>query len=139
MMFSLPEISPDSWLFLALNGISSLLLLGGVLWCGIGAFGMVRMPDLFTRLHAASLPDTLGMLGLLLGLALQAILGAHWLSLGKLLLIAAFLLFSGPMVTHALAQAALRSNAQASPQPEPPPRKPRGRTARRPHGRKPSP
>ncbi|MGE0697555.1 MAG: monovalent cation/H(+) antiporter subunit G [Hyphomicrobiaceae bacterium] len=70
----------------------------------IGAAGLVRMPDLFTRMHAASITDTLGAGLLILGMMLQA--GLTLITM-KLLFILALLFFTGPVITHALAQAAL--------------------------------
>jgi len=70
----------------------------------VGAIGLVRMPDLFTRMHAASVSETLGA-GLLL---LAMMLAAGWsLNAAKLAVILGILFFTGPVATHALAQAAL--------------------------------
>ncbi|MDX2288297.1 MAG: monovalent cation/H(+) antiporter subunit G [Hyphomicrobiaceae bacterium] len=69
-----------------------------------GAIGMLRMPDVFTRMHAASLIDSLGAALLILGLMLQA---PGVLVALKLAFVLALLFFLGPVVTHALAQAAL--------------------------------
>lgn len=82
------------------------LLIAGAIFAMIGGIGMLRMPDFYTRMHAASVTDTGGMLLILAGLALQA----GWsLVTAKLVLIALFLLFTSPTATHALAHAALRS------------------------------
>ena len=59
----------------------------------IGSIGIVRMPDVFTRLHAAGITDTLGATGVLLGLALKA---GFSLLLVKLLLMLVFLLLLNP-------------------------------------------
>ncbi|HSH42886.1 MAG TPA: monovalent cation/H(+) antiporter subunit G [Arenicellales bacterium] len=80
-----------------------LLLAGGALVI-VGGIGLVRLPDFFSRLHAVSIPDTLGVGLITTGLILQA--GLSLVSL-KLLLILLFLLFTGPTATHALAKAAL--------------------------------
>jgi multicomponent Na+:H+ antiporter subunit G len=79
------------------------LVTGGV-FCIIGAVGLLRMPDFYTRMHAASVIETLGAGLLLLGLCLQA----GWtLIMVKLLLIALLILFASPTATHALARAAM--------------------------------
>ncbi len=83
---------------------SSILLLVGSVFALIGSIGIVRMPDVFTRLHAAGITDTLGAAGVLLGLALKA---GFSLLLVKLLLMLAFLLLLNPTACHALARAAL--------------------------------
>lgn len=80
------------------------LIVAGSAFVLIGAIGLARMPDLFTRMHAASVVETLGAGLLVLGMILQA--GFDLVSL-KLLFIFALLYFFGPVVTHALAQAAL--------------------------------
>lgn len=83
-----------SWVSLALGGI----------FCVIGAIGLLRMPDFFTRMHAASVIETLGAGLILLGLCLQA----GWtLIMVKLLMLGVLILFASPTATHALAKAAL--------------------------------
>ena len=89
-----------------LDLLSWVMLLTGAGFVLIGGIGMLRLPDLYTRMHAASLTDTLGTLLLLLGLALQSGLT---LATFKLVAIAAFLLLTGPTATYALANAALLS------------------------------
>lgn len=84
--------------------VSAILLLVGSMFALIGSIGIVRMPDVFTRLHAAGITDTLGAAGVLLGLALKA---GFSLLLVKLLLMLAFLLLLNPTACHALARAAL--------------------------------
>jgi len=78
------------------------LVIGGLL-CIVGAVGMLRMPDFYTRVHAASLVDTLGAGFILFGLLLQA---GFTLVAVKLLMIGALLLFASPTAAHALARAA---------------------------------
>jgi len=87
-----------------LDALSWVLLVAGGLFCIIGAVGLLRMPDFFTRMHAASLPDTLGAGLILLGLALQA--GLTLVAV-KLAMIGLLILFTSPTATHALARAAL--------------------------------
>ena len=82
------------------------LVAGGIVLV-IGTFGMLRFPDFFTRLHAASVIDTLGSMLIVLGLILQA--GVSLITI-KLLLIIFFILFTTPTAAHALARAALHGN-----------------------------
>lgn len=89
---------------LLLDTISWVCLAGGGIFCVIGAVGLVRMPSFFTRMHAASLIDTLGAGLILLGLILQA---GFTLNAAKLAVIGLLLLFASPTATHALAKAAL--------------------------------
>lgn len=86
-----------------LNLASWILIVAGSIFCMIGALGLLRMPDLFTRMHAASLVDTLGAALLLLGMILQA---GFTLVTAKLLIIGLLLFFTSPTATHALARAA---------------------------------
>ena len=74
-----------------------------------GAVGMLRMPDVYTRMHAASLIDTPGAGLLIVGLALQA---GSALVVFKLVVVLALLFFVGPVATHALAQAALEAGVE---------------------------
>jgi multicomponent Na+:H+ antiporter subunit G len=87
-----------------LDGLSWSCLLAGGAFCLVGAVGMLRMPDLFTRMHAASVVDTLGAGLILLGLLLQA---PSWQVGAKLAMIMVLLVFTSPAATHALAKAAV--------------------------------
>ena len=83
-----------SWVLLTLGGISVL----------IGGIGALRMPDLYTRMHAASVTDSLGSILVLTGIMLQA----GWsLAAIKLAAILLFLLLTSPTASNALASAAL--------------------------------
>ena len=88
---------------------SWLLMLLGSFFTIVGAFGLVRMPEIFTRMHAASVTDTLGAGLLILGMCLQA--GLTLVTL-KLLFLLALFFFTGPAVTHALAQACLHEGVR---------------------------
>ncbi|GAB3454465.1 monovalent cation/H(+) antiporter subunit G [Insolitispirillum peregrinum] len=92
---------------LLLDCLSWLLILTGGTFCLLGGIGLLRMPDFYTRTHAASLPDTLGVMGIIGGLILQGVNGGHWMSVIKLSLIIVFILFTGPIATHALTRTAL--------------------------------
>lgn len=83
-----------SWFFIA----------SGSLFVVIGAVGILRFPDFWSRLHAASITDSAGMILLVIGMCLQA--GATLITV-KLLIIGVFLLITGPTSTHAVANAAL--------------------------------
>jgi multicomponent Na+:H+ antiporter subunit G len=88
----------------ALEALSWVLLAAGGAFCVIGAAGMLRMPDFFTRMHAAGVTDTLGAGLILLGLMLQA--GLTLVTV-KLVAIGLLIFFTSPTATHALAKAAL--------------------------------
>jgi multicomponent Na+:H+ antiporter subunit G len=93
-------------------------IVGGLFFMIVGTVGILRMPDLFTRLHAAGMTDTMGAGLLILGMSLQTILGMihgeplYWTVLVRLVLIYAFLMFTSPMSTHALARAALATGVE---------------------------
>ncbi len=82
-----------SWVSLSLGGI----------FCLIGGLGLLRMPDFFTRLHAASVIETLGAGLLILGMLFQSGLS---LTSVKLIFILLLIFFASPTATHALARAA---------------------------------
>ena len=84
--------------------LSAVLVIGGGFFLIVGGIGLVRLPDLFTRLHAAGVGDTLGVGLFVLGFMFLADLGSVTLKLALVLL---FLLLTGPVATHALAKAAL--------------------------------
>lgn len=89
-------------------GVSWILLLIGCIFVVTGAVGMIRMPDLYTRLHAASVTDTGGAIAISLALILQSVFvfGSAMAAI-KVLLILFFTLFTSPTASHALAKTAL--------------------------------
>lgn len=86
--------------------LSWIFLLAGSFIGISGGIGILRFPDFYTRLHAASVTDTLCAAFILLGLALQAGWG---LVAVKLIFIMVFLFFTSPTSTHALVRTALNS------------------------------
>ena len=91
---------------LLLDSASWILILGGSGFMLIGAIGIVRMPDFYTRLHAAGLTDSMGAALMLAGLMLQ---GGWGLTPVRLLLMLLLIYFTSPVATHALANAAYRA------------------------------
>ncbi len=86
--------------------LSWVFILSGSFFSIVGAVGILRFPDFWSRLHAASISDSAGVILLLLGMAMQA----GWtLITVKLFIILAFLFITGPTSTHAVANAALVS------------------------------
>ncbi len=84
--------------------LSWFFILSGSGFVLIGAFGILRFPDFWSRLHAASVSDSAGVILLIIGMCLQA--GATLITV-KLLIIGLFLFITGPTATHAIANAAL--------------------------------
>lgn len=88
--------------------VSWLLIAIACVFIVSGAVGLVRMPDLYTRLHAASLTDTGGAIVLSLALLLQAVfVFDNPMAAIKVVLILFFTLFTAPTASHALAKTAL--------------------------------
>ena len=79
-----------------------LLIVGGVFFLA-GTVGLLRFPDVYTRLHALTKADNVGLGLVVAGLALQA---ESWAVAGKLLLIWLLVLLAGASVAHLVAQAA---------------------------------
>jgi len=94
-----------------LNVISWLSLAIGGIFCVIGAIGLLRMPDFFTRMHAASVIETLGAGLILFGLIIQA----GWTLIAvKLVMLFLLIFFASPTASHALARAALAKGMKPS-------------------------
>ena len=89
-----------------IDAASWALVLAGSAFIVVGALGILRFPDVFTRMHAASVIETLGAGFLFAGLMIQA--GFTQVTL-KLVFILLLFFFTGPVITHALAQAALHA------------------------------
>jgi multicomponent K+:H+ antiporter subunit G len=84
----------------------AICLLGGAAFALVGAIGIVKLPDLFTRLHGPTKSSTLGVGGIMLGTLLYFSAIGDGLSLRELLL-ALFLFITAPVSAHLVAKAAL--------------------------------
>jgi len=88
--------------------LAVVFLLLGVFFMFVGAVGVVRLPDLYNRLHAASKCSTLGLMGLLLACV------CHMPTLdviSKAVLTIVFIFVATPVGSHILAKAALKDHA----------------------------
>lgn len=85
--------------------LSLLLLLGGALIL-IGSLGLIRLPDVYTRLHAPTKATTLGMGAILIASMLFTLFAQGSLSVQQLL-ITLFLFISAPLTGHLLAKTAM--------------------------------
>ena len=92
-----------------LNLFADLFVLVGSVVVVIGLIGVYRMPDFYTRLHAASIVDTMGAMFIILGLVIYA--GINLISV-KLILILLFILITTPAAAHALAKSALHGKLE---------------------------
>lgn len=82
-----------------------LVVAAGAFFMLVGSIGIVRLPDFFSRIHATSKSDTLGIMLVLGGLALYEGLSLNSV---KLIIAIAFVALANPVGSHALAKAALR-------------------------------
>ncbi len=80
----------------------------GVFFLFTGTLGLIRMPDVFTRMHATTKCDTLGIGLVLAGFMLRA---GGWQNMVKLVLILLFMWLTSPTVAHLVAQAAWLSDS----------------------------
>ena len=94
------------WLSLITGVASVVSIFAGLFFVLAGTLGVLRLPDFYTRLHAAGITDTLGAELILFGLILQA--GFSQMSL-KLLIVGFFLFITSPTATHAVAHAAYKA------------------------------
>lgn len=85
-------------------------LVSGSVFSVIGGIGMIRMPDFYTRSHAASITDTLGATLILLGLGLHS--GVNLVSV-KLVFVLFLLYVTSPTAAHALVKAAYSKGLEA--------------------------
>jgi multicomponent Na+:H+ antiporter subunit G len=88
---------------IVIDWLSGFLLAAGGFFIIVGGIGVIRMPDLYTRLHAASVAETFGTILVMLGLML---ISGWSLATFKLFAIMVFLLFTGPVAAYAIANTA---------------------------------
>jgi multicomponent Na+:H+ antiporter subunit G len=86
--------------------ISIIFMSAGLFFLIVAAIGVVRLPDVFSRSHAVSLIDSLGVFLMLVGVAFHEGLDKNTL---KILVVLTLLYILNPVITHATVRAALRS------------------------------
>jgi multicomponent Na+:H+ antiporter subunit G len=86
--------------------MGSIFIIVGVVFSVLGVVGILRLPDTYSRLHASGKTSTLGILFICVGTGF--IIPAAFL---KLLALAIFIVFSGPVGSHAIAAAVHRGTA----------------------------
>lgn len=82
--------------------ISDILVVVGLAFMTLGVFGMIRMPDIYTKLHAASKAVFLGVIVL----AFAAMLVGHQAMIMRLILLSVMLLLTTPVAAHAIGRGA---------------------------------
>ena len=88
------------------SALTILFVSAGIFFLLIGSVGLIRLPDFYSRTHATSKSDTLGMMLVIIGLM---IFEGLTINSGKLFLILLFILLANPIGAHALARAALNA------------------------------
>ena len=91
----------------ALEIIAVVLIAAGWIFLAIGACGVIRFPDFYTRLHAAGVGDSFGAMLMTVGMVLLT--GLHLLSV-KILLFDLFILLTNPLGTNLIIIGAIRAN-----------------------------
>ena len=89
------------------NGLSWACIVAGSAFAVVGGVGLLRLPDVYARMHGGGITDTLGAGLILIGLMFQSGLS---LTTGKLVMVLLFLLVTSPTATHAVARAALSAD-----------------------------
>lgn len=81
-------------------------MLAGAVLCLLAGIGMVRLPDVLTRIHAATKPQVAGLLLVLVGAGLRL---RNVADLGTLILVGLFQLLTVPVAAHMVGRAAYRT------------------------------
>lgn len=105
----------NSYYHLALDIVTIASMSLGVVFFVGTAVGIVRFPDFFTRMHAASKGDTLSGLLLLFGVAVWQLHEPNLMNVlvsVKVIFISVFILATSPTAGHALTEAAFATGAQ---------------------------
>ena len=89
--------------------LSATLLISGAVFYLAGTLGLLRFPDIYTRLHALTKADNVGLGLMVAGLAMQA---ESWAAVGKLLLIWLLVLLAGAGVSYLVARGALQKGVR---------------------------
>lgn len=90
-----------------LDVVASVFLVLGAFFALVAAIGVVRFPDVLSRMHAATKPQTFGLLLILTGLALR-IRELHDLTL--IVIVMAFQALTAPVSAHMVGRATFRTN-----------------------------
>lgn len=87
------------------DDIGDVVILGGAVWSLVAGVGLLRLPDVLTRMHAATKPQVLGLLMMLLGVALRLRTADD---ITTLILVGLFQTWTVPVAAHMIARAARR-------------------------------
>ena len=94
---------------LIISIVVGFLAIGGIFFTVVGAIGMHRMPDVYSRIHASSIIETGGASLMMASLCVYGLYIGEGMAVIKILLTYFFILFTGPTASHAVAKMALMS------------------------------
>lgn len=94
-----------------MNIISLILIYIGLFFMLVGSFGIARMPDIYSRLQASGVSDTVGVIVILMGFLLRKGFSFSDSFLGLLIL---FFFVTGPIIGHSIAKSAFLSKVEPS-------------------------
>ncbi|GAB94812.1 multicomponent Na+:H+ antiporter subunit G [Kineosphaera limosa] len=89
------------------DAVGVLAILAGSILCLTSSIGLLRLPDLYSRMHAGAKPQALGLLLVLLGIGLRLRSG---LDVGMLVLVGIFQMLTIPVSAHLVARARYRDD-----------------------------
>ncbi len=92
------------------DAVSIVLISAGLFFMIVGPIGLLRLPDFYTRIHAAGKCDTLGQGLILLGAIVHE---GFTLTAVKIAFLIAFIMITNPTMTHTLANAAYEAGVPA--------------------------
>lgn len=99
-------MSQDQWVTVA-DTAAAVFMLSGAALCLLAGIGLLRLPDVLTRMHAATKPQALGLLLVLIGAGLRL---RSAIDLGTLILVGLFQLLTSPVAAHMVGRAAYRAD-----------------------------
>jgi len=88
------------------------LLLAGSFFCLMAGIGILRMKDVFARMHAATKAGTLGLALICLAVMVEA---ASWAEVAEAFVVFLFMIVSAPIGAHLIGRAAFRTRAPVDP------------------------
>lgn len=98
-----------TWVQIA-DGVGLVLIVLSAVLCLAASVGLLRFPDLLTRMHAATKPQVLGVILVLVGVGLRS---RDWLDIGMLVLIGVFQMLTIPVGGHMVGRAGFRTGQVA--------------------------
>lgn len=101
----------ETWINIIADFAITIFLLVGTFFIFSSSIGIIRFPDVYTRLHASTKAATLGVSGIMIG-AFIFLYVEHQIISGKLLLGIFFVLLTAPISAHMISRAAHRSGSK---------------------------